>query len=109
MWVFGWHVDDDIHSQMAVDKGFAKSDWSEHDKLIALLSAINKRTSSMLINFPLCDVDGDILVVVAISCDEKATSEEDAKPGDLPPFKEGMIIRDILGYKSGPWWYEVMG
>ncbi len=109
MWVLGWHIDDDIHPQVAVDQGIAMSDWSETDKILALFSAINRRTSSMLVHFPLCDVDGEICVVVAISRDEKATSDEDAKPGDLPPFKEGMIIRDTLGYESGPWWYEVKG
>lgn len=64
------------------------------------------RTSTTLLDFALCDVDGQPCAVVATSEDENATSEEDAKPGRLPPFEESMLIRCLLGYKSGPWWYE---
>ena len=109
MWVLGWHIDDEIHPLIAVKRGLAEPNADNFKKTTALFAHLLRRTSTPLLDFALCDVDGQPCAVVAISKDENATSEEDAKPGELPPFKEGMLIKRILGYESGPWWYEVVG
>lgn len=109
MWVLGWHIDPEIHPQLAVNRGLARPDTDDLNKLSALFVRLLSRTSTPLLDFATCAVDGKIRPVVFISTDPNATSEEDAKHGELPPFKEGMLIKRLLGYDSGPWWYEVVG
>ena len=100
-------IDDEIHPLIAVKRGLAKPNADNFNKTTALFADLLRRTSTPLLDFALCDVDGQPCAVVAISKDANATSDEDAKPGEL--FKEGMLIKRILGYESGPWWYEVIG
>lgn len=106
MWVLGWPIQYIRAAQLAVDRGLAKPEWSQREKIDALLLNIIRYPDTEKINVYACIVKDTILPVVSICTDEDAESEEDARPQDLPPKYAAQRLQKQLGYKGGPWWFE---